>query len=126
LQQIAERLKREFKPACASVCPQDVDRTVDGHQSDCVVTETAKDGESRQVADCQQSNDGTWNLPEGEDLCVWLATAEDRDAVCIESNAAVEFRTIYREGAPRTEGAKLSATCSVSDNTEVDCPWLEG
>ena len=124
LRQIAKRLEREFKPACASVCPQDVDRTTDGHQHDCIVTETARDGEARRVADCQQSDDGTWNLPDGEDLCVWLATAEDRDMACVESNAAVEFRTIYREGAPRTEGAKLSATCSVSDNTDLDCPWL--
>jgi hypothetical protein len=124
LRQIAERLEREFKPACASVCPQDVDRTVDGHQSDCVVSETTKEGDSRVVADCQQSDDGTWNLPEGEDLCVWLATGDDRDMACIDAHAAVEFRTIYREGAPRKAGATLSATCSVSDNTEVDCPWL--
>jgi hypothetical protein len=124
LEEIARRLEQEFKPACASVCPQDADRVSGGHQNDCVIEQTFDDGESRVVPDCEQRADGTWALPDGEDVCVWLATADDRDLRCIETGAAVEFRPLYRAGAPRKAGAKLSATCSVSDNPALDCPWI--
>ncbi len=123
LREIARRFAKEFEPACVNVCPQDMDRQEDGHQNDCVVTETTADGEETRVPECVEQADGTRTLPDGADVCVWLAIDDERDDRCIDGRAPAEFRTIFRPDAPRKAGAKLEATCSVSDNEAVDCPW---
>ena len=122
LEEIADRFRQEFEPACVSTCPRDIDRIEDGLQTDCVITETVPGGESYRVADCEQVG-GEWQLPDGEDVCVYIATGEERDDRCENNGTPVEFRSLYRPGVPRRAGATLSANCSVSDNAAIDCPW---
>lgn len=124
LEQLADKLREEFKPACEQTCLRDADPIETGLQDDCVFTEVDPEGREIEVARCQRDDDGEWGLPEGVDACVYVAVDDELDDVCKSDDAAVEFRPLYRAGVPRVPGTRLETTCSVSADPANDCPWV--
>ncbi len=123
LSAIARRMEQKFRPACAPICVADGDFEADGVQPACVLTESAADGSERTVPPCTHAQDD-WRLPTDADLCWYAVDGQERHEQCVEEGANVEFRILRRPGAPRPDGSTISATCSLSDQPQLDCPDL--
>lgn len=118
LEEVARQLIARFEPACVDTC------LAGGRGEDCVFTQEIPGGGKEAVPQCDVGQDGSPALPDGVDTCVFVAVDEDRAEDCVRSRAGAEFRPLFRAGVPRIPGTEISATCSVSDNEAVDCPWI--
>ena len=115
----------------------DTDAVADGLQPLCTLTQTSNDGSGDtdvNIPEC--AADGT--VPDGESVCfVSLIDQPDADGEyqtpttdddiqqeCIDDGWNLEFR-IVRDG-PAPGGARVSATCQLSQNKALDCPNLPG
>ncbi len=115
---LANRLLDSFEPACTDTC------LAAGVDHDCVFTQQVPDQGKQTVPTCDRDDGGSPRLPEGANVCVDVALADERAPACIEAGAPAEFRPLYRAGVPRVPGSTISATCSVSENEAQDCPWI--
>ena len=82
--------------------------------------------ESQPVSRCEIAADGSATLPEGVDACVHVAIDAERADDCVEARAGAEFKPLFRAGVPRVPGSAISATCSISENEQMECPWIDG
>jgi len=117
---VANQLIENFEPACLDLC------LAGGHGDDCVFTQAIPHQAEETVVRCDVGGDGSPRLPDDADVCVFVAVDDDRAEACIESNTATEFLPLFRAGVPRVPGTEISATCSVSENEAMDCPWVRG
>jgi hypothetical protein len=135
LDNIANAIRDQIRPACMRACVADVDAVTEGLQPQCVLTESYRDDTNtlieNEIPECG-AND---TLPDGEDVCyapltdqnnVTGATSDDMSPECIEEGWNLEFRLVRREGVAAPGGAQASATCQLSQNKQVDCPGLPG
>jgi len=136
LEQIAERIADQVKPACMPVCVADAEPGTAGLQPDCTMEETAPSADGpvqRSVPACAVDLDeGTWDLPSASDNVCFRALTEndtptDLDDIsedCLDSGWNVEFVIERRPGFPPPGGTHVDATCKVSQTPEQDCPDL--
>ena len=120
LDAVARRLIENFEPECIDTC------LAGGVGEDCVFTQDAPGESPAPVPQCEVAGDGSPRLPDDADACVFIAVDDARDPDCIAARAGAEFRPLYRAGVPRAAGTSISATCSISENAEAECPWTQG
>ena len=117
--QLADTLIEAFEPACSDSC------LAGGPSHDCVFSQAIPGQGDVPIPTCDRTDAGEPTLPDGADACVDVAVGAGRAEACIEQRAPVEFRPLYRAGVPRVAGTRIEATCSVSENAALDCPWVQ-
>jgi hypothetical protein len=56
-----------------------------------------------------------------------MSTVNLRDDIseyCMDHGYNLEFELVYRPGLPPSEGRRMTATCELSSEPQVDCPQL--
>ncbi len=118
LEAIAQILLERLRPSCVDACVANVDSMVDGDLQSCTVVHE-RDGQSSSVPTCLRSADGSWERPEGADLCVYAVTDEDMHLSCQQPGQNIELRFVR---APGVAYGDVTATCEISGTTQLDCP----
>ncbi|MEM6295678.1 MAG: VWA domain-containing protein [Myxococcota bacterium] len=116
---LADILLEAFEPACSDSC------LAGGGAHDCVFSQAIPGEGDVSIPTCERNEAGAPVLPAGADVCVDVAIDAERAPACVEQQAPVEFRPLYRAGVPRVSGTRIEATCSVSENALLDCPWAQ-
>ncbi len=119
LEAAAQALIASFDPACVAPC------LAGGTDNDCVFSQEVPGLGSQPISRCEIAEDGSAKIPNGVDACVHVATDADRADACVEARAGAEFKPLFRAGVPRVPGSAISATCSISENEAIECPWME-
>ncbi|MGH1341155.1 MAG: hypothetical protein ACRBN8_06365 [Nannocystales bacterium] len=119
LKSATEALIASFEPACVDTC------LAGGVNNDCVFSQRVPGAGKQPISTCEIAEDGSARIPAGEDACVHVAIDAERDDDCIEARAGAEFKPLFRAGVPRVPGSAISATCSISENEPVECPWTQ-
>ena len=118
LETAAQALIASFEPACVDTC------LAGGAENDCVFSQKVPGQESQPISTCEIAADGSARIPDGEDACVHVAIDAERAEDCIDARAGAEFKPLFRAGVPRVPGSAISATCSISENEQAECPWM--
>ena len=135
LQNIADKIRAQIKPACYQGCVLDDKPDEDGLQPLCVVTERRPGGTDTQLVGCKRDGDkyevdadGNYVLPEGVNVCFAMlwdrdgVTSDDKDNIsdeCVGNN--LEFKLQRRKGEPAPANTTVKATCQLSENPDEDC-----
>lgn len=131
---VAESVRDQLRPACMPACVADTDAVAEGLQPLCTLTQTSNDGSGtieQNVPECGAGG----SIPEGADVCFvslvdqngsTASPEDDMQAACIDEGWNLEFRINRREGVPAPGGARIGATCQLSENKAIDCPGLPG
>ena len=114
---VAERLVDVLRPNCVDACVAGADAIIDGALPTCTITQEV-DGVSHRVATCGHEDDGSWSLPDGEDLCVYAVTGDELHPTCQRNSRNVELRYLR---APGVSLGQVRTTCEVSDDPAVAC-----
>lgn len=114
-----QALIENFEPACIDTC------LGGGVDNDCVFSQKAPGQTAQPISTCEIAGDGSARIPEGEDACIHVALDTERAADCVEAGSGAEFKPLFRAGVPRVPGSAISATCSISENEKVECPWMD-
>ncbi len=144
LQAIADRIKDQIQPACYAQCIKDNDASTDIVDPECTVEENAPEEDSSRIEECAKDANGyvtdadtnTYAMPSDEDnVCYVLLVdiggqtadlGDDMSEECLDANYNLEFKVARRPGFPAPGGTSISATCSLSDFPQVDCPGIGG
>ena len=118
LETAAQALIESFEPACVDTC------LAGGADNDCVFSQSVPGQGSQPILACEIATDGSATIPEGADACVYVAIDAERAEDCVRARAGAEFKPLFRAGVPRVPGSAISATCSISENEQVECPWM--
>ncbi|MFV8756019.1 vWA domain-containing protein [Nannocystaceae bacterium ST9] len=141
LQAIADKLIQQIKPACYTQCVEDRDLATALIEPECSVEQKVPGEEPERLEECKRNADGSYAIdpdtddyamPNGEvDVCYALLTddagltpdtRDDLSSECSEGHYNLEFEVARRLGFPAPGGTAISATCSLSDFPQVDCP----
>ena len=118
LEAIADILIERLRPSCIDACVAGVADLEQGKLDACTIVQD--DGSaSREVVPCEQASDGSYQRPDGEDLCVHAVTAEDMHEDCQADGRNVELRFVR---APGVGYGNVTATCEISATPQLDCP----
>lgn len=120
LESATNALIANFEPACVDTC------LAGGAENDCVFSQKVSGQGSQPISKCEIAGDGSAKIPDGEDACVHVAIDDERDPDCVDSGAGAEFKPLFRAGVARVPGSVISATCSISENEQLECPWIDG
>ncbi len=118
LEAIADILLERLRPSCINACVRGATEIIDGDLPTCTVVHEV-DGTSNAVATCLRGDDGEWVRPEGESLCVYAVTDDERHADCRVADRNVELRFIRD---PNALFGDVSAACEISNQPYIDCP----
>ncbi len=118
LEAAAQALIANFEPACVETC------LAGGVENDCVFSQDVPGQGKEPISTCEVRDDGSATLPEGEDACVHVAVDADRAPACVDAASGAEFKPLFRAGVARVPGSTISATCSISENAALECPWM--
>jgi hypothetical protein len=120
---------------------RDMDVSTPALEPDCIVEEELRDGSTSHVAECLRGEDGylidpetnDYQLPPGVDICHakltdgWQSTpsvVDDISCECSDQNMNLEFKISRRPGHPAASGTRVTATCSLAEYPELECPNL--
>ncbi len=132
LEEIANRIASQIRPACYKDCVKDVDPATDGLQADCFVEEEVPGAPKLQVKECKLVG-GVYEMPSaGDNVCFYTLSdqtqsgdpLDDMSDECIDEGWNLEFKILRREGFPAAGGTSMTATCQLSETPTVDCPGL--
>ncbi|MBC8073359.1 MAG: VWA domain-containing protein [Deltaproteobacteria bacterium] len=130
LNDIANAIRDQIRPACMPTCVADNDLVAAGVQPSCVLVQETPGEQDVDIQRC----DGT-DLPAGQDVCyVTLvdkggtsatdAPGDEMSEFCAEQGWNVEFQLVRAPDAPAEGGTSVSATCQLSQARAQDCPDL--
>jgi hypothetical protein len=141
LEAIAAKIQDQIKPACYSQCVKDTDLSTEIIDPECTVVQAAPAVEEERIDECKRNADGSYTIdattmdfamPADEtNVCYALLVdysgqtgdmADDMSPECSELNYNLEFKISRRPGFPAPGGTAITATCSLSDFPQVDCP----
>jgi hypothetical protein len=139
LQDIANAIRDQLKPACMPACVADSNPVSVGVQPSCTLVQSVpKPGgggaDESTIPPCKA--DGTLNA--GDDVCFVALVDLDNDMgptdtptdvdnmspECTMDGWNLEFRLTRSADAPAAGGTSVSATCQLSQNKKTDCPHL--
>jgi hypothetical protein len=144
LQAIADKIREQIQPACYTQCVKDLDTSTEVIDPECTVEETRPGEDAVAIEECNRNPDGSYELVAGDyqmpadDINVCYALLVDNDGgqtgdpndnisdYCNGLNYNLEFIVERRPGVPAPGGTAISATCSLSDFPQVDCPNIGG
>ncbi len=142
LEAVADKIKDQIHPACYTECVEDTDpATADVVDPECSVTQTLPGAEqSDSIPQCARDADGSYswaddNFVQPDDasnVCFSMLIDADGNATpndenddmsvdCVEAGNNLEFKITRRPGFAADGGTQISAKCSLSPNTELDC-----
>ena len=142
---LGNQIAEQIRPLCFTKCVGDSDLSTPWLETDCSIELDAPGEDPTPVVPCLSDEVGRFQidpetqdfaLPDGADVC--FATRVDPDgtmtadpnddmsAECADLNFNLEFVLVRREGRPTPIGAAYSATCSLSDCPELECPGIGG
>ncbi len=143
LQAIADKIREQIQPACYSQCVKDTDASTDVIDPECTVEQKAPGIDPYRLEECKRNADGSYNIDpatmdyampsDSVDVCYALLVDDggvtgdpndDMSMVCADLNYNLEFKISRRPGFPAPGGTAISATCSLSDFAQVDCPGI--
>jgi hypothetical protein len=143
LEAIADKIRDQIKPACYSQCVKDTDLSTEVIDPECTVVQNSPGEEEQRLEECKRNADGSYNIdpatmdyamPADEiNVCYALLVdqggqtgdiSDDMSPACTDYNYNLEFKIARRPGFPAPGGTAISATCSLSDFPQVDCPSL--
>ncbi len=135
LQQIADVIGRQLRPACMPSCVGDTDPVTAGLNPSCTLTEEYSDADGRPLSGAVLPCGGTPDEPEfppGADVCFRIKTdasgegsvADDLHQTCVEEGWNLQFEVLRTAAGERAGGSLVNADCIVSQTPEVDCPNL--
>ncbi|MEM6989880.1 MAG: vWA domain-containing protein [Myxococcota bacterium] len=137
LQEIADLIETQIRPACVPVCVEDSDpSTVSIVEHNCVVTEevgvAGGTPTETTVPACRIDGDKA-EVPDGSDVCYLSlsdadkateSTLDDMDSDCVDEGWNLELKIVRRDGVREVPGSSISANCSASPRASLDCPNL--
>jgi hypothetical protein len=143
LEEIANRIRAQIRPACYTRCVKDSDTSTELVEPECTVAESIPGEESARLEECAKDASGNYifdqttldyAMPSDDiNVCYALLTdvtmatqsiADDMSPECADQNFNLEFKISRRPGFPAAGGTSISATCSVADFADVSCPGI--
>jgi hypothetical protein len=143
LEQIAAKIRDQIEPACYSQCVEDTDLSTAVLEPDCTVEQESPGIEGLQLQECMRDDNGSYSIVPGTNdytmpadsanACyVLLADPDgqtgdpndDMSTECSDLHYNLEFAIARRPGWPAPASTSVSATCSLADSPQVDCPNL--
>lgn len=130
LEEVANAIRTQFRPACFERCVEDIDAATQGVQPECYLREVQDEVETA-IPECSVL-DGEWVLPDADtDICYGIVsdddgstttTRDDMSAECIDDGWNLEFKIVRREGVAALPDARVEATCQLAELPSVTCP----
>lgn len=136
LEQIADKLIEQLRPACMPSCVADTDLTTPGLDPSCTLTEEYNDIDGKPMSAVLSPCGGAEDSPEfppGAEVCYRARTdstktgaaADDLHVTCIAEGWNLQFEVLRTAKGERANGSSVNADCIVSQQTEIDCPNLQ-
>jgi hypothetical protein len=136
LEQIADKLILQLRPACMPSCVADTDLLTPGVNPTCTITEEYTDLAGKPMSVPLSPCGGTGDAPEfppGAEVCYRArtdatktgSTADDLHETCIEEGWNLQFEVLRTAAGERANGSLVNADCVVSQQPEIDCPDLK-
>jgi hypothetical protein len=146
LEEIANRIRDQIQPACYTKCVKDTDASTTVVDPECTVEESRPgEDDSERIEECATDASGNYIIDQATDdyampagdinVCYALLTddmmstasiEDDMSDDCTALNFNLEFKISRRPGFPAAGGTSISATCSLADFPDVDCPGIGG
>ena len=143
---IAEKIKDQIQPACYAECVKDTDAATPVVEPECTVEEDPPGDDPKvTLQECAKDANGyiwdtgtmDYQMPSDDVNVCYALLVDDTGSVtsdpnddmsdeCTEDNYNLEFKIARRPGYPAVGGTAISATCSLADFPEVDCPGIGG
>ncbi len=119
---IAEAIRDQLKPACATRCAADVDPSTPALDFECEVRQTVPGPEPvvESVPQCLPNDE----QPDDADVC-WVPVTRGDDTMseeCIDEGWNLEVRIVRREGHPAWGGTMVEIACEWTDPVDGVCP----
>lgn len=135
LDQIADKLIQQLRPACMPSCVADIDPITPGLDASCTLKEEYTDESGKTVSEVLSPCGGTEEAPEfppGAEVCYRArtdatktgSTADDLHDTCIAEGWNLQFEVLRTAEGERANGSSVNADCLVSEQPEIDCPNL--
>ncbi|KIG16628.1 hypothetical protein DB30_04247 [Enhygromyxa salina] len=145
LDSIVDRIRDQLQPACYTQCVLDSDPATPLVEPTCTVEEDPPgNANTTAIEECLRDANGyvidpqtnDYTMPGGQaNVCYALlsdktgltpSAHDDMSAQCIDAAFNLEFKIARRPGFPAVGGTSITATCSVAEFPEVDCPGIGG
>jgi hypothetical protein len=143
---IAKSLAPEIIPSCVTRCVADTDTSTPALDPECTLVQSLPGGseaEAATVRECMRSETegyvidsetGEYVMPsEDDDVCFAMltdgesltaTTSDDMSGYCDDGHYNLELVIVRRPGFPAPDGASMSATCTLAEIPDVDCPGI--
>jgi hypothetical protein len=142
---VAKTFAPQVQPACYTRCVGDTDPSTPTLDPACTVTQTLPgSSDADTIAECMRATEGyaidsetgDYVMPSDNDnACyatltdredVTATTSDDMSPVCVDAHFNLEFVIARRPGFPAAGGTSISATCSLAEFPDVECPGIGG
>lgn len=128
LEQIADIIGRQLRPACMPTCVADTDPIAPGVDPSCTLTEEYTDVDGTVHAEKLEPCGGTAvaiEFPDGADVCYRaIVDPDEMHEICAEEGWNLQFEVKRTAAGERANGSLVKADCVVSQAPELDCPGL--
>lgn len=135
LDQIAEAIGRQLRPACMTSCVADVDPIAQGLNPSCTLEEQWQDARGKtqtgKIPRCEGTNADP-QVPADADVCWRMLTdpnptddadlSDDMHDTCAKEGWNLEFDIVRTPAGERDGYSSVTADCVVSQQKDVDCP----
>ena len=143
---IASAITAQIRPACYSKCVKDTDLATLRVDPECTVEEQppSDSAPSESLDECLRdelgyvldADSGDYAMPDATTNVCYAVLTDDPDAPgssstlddlspeCSDQNFNLEFKIARRPGFPALGGTSISATCSLADFPELECPGI--
>ncbi|MBC8069717.1 MAG: VWA domain-containing protein [Deltaproteobacteria bacterium] len=137
LDEIAELIGRQLRPACMTSCVADTDPTTPAFDASCTLEEHYEDGDGSghdlQLPRCEGTGSAPV-FPAGAEVCWRILTdtdpmddadpTDDMHEQCIAEGWNLQFEVLRTAAGERAGASSVTADCVVSPTPSVDCPEL--
>jgi hypothetical protein len=137
LDEIAELIGRQLRPACMTSCVADTDPTTPALDAVCTIEEHYEDGEGAshdlKVPRCEGTSAAP-QFPAGAQVCWQILTdadptddtdpSDDMHEQCVAEGWNMQFQVLRTAEGERVGASSVTADCVVSSKPSIDCPGL--
>ena len=146
LEEIADAIRAQLPPACYTQCVADTDPSTEIVEPSCTLEQDPPGNDNtEQIPECvraaegyETDEDGDYLMPSDADNVCFAMLVDSPDAPltstpsddmveeCLDQNFNLQFEIVRRPGFPAPGGTSVSATCTLADFPEVQCPGIGG
>jgi hypothetical protein len=133
LEAIAKAIEDQIRPACMPSCVADQDPLTRQVEPQCVLNQQVPTGDGFITTPIPECVDAAGTIPDGQEVCYVAlgdsgmntpSTDDDLSQACLDLGWNLEFRVVRKEGVAAPGGTQVSATCALSQDSDIDCPSL--